>query len=262
MDFNNINDSTIFYLKFLKAIFLTENLTELLKLAENLEIDYKSIDLLKMLRDFVRPQTQKHSLPSNVAENLYTFVNISRFSYTPEDKKERFEISNDIIGMLNGSKYNPELPLYQSLIASYFPNVKEAFNQGLAYRENPEVIKAELAAITEIEYIILYSHSDIVSIDEFIEDACEDLLLSSVYLFAIDHLLRENPNLLNDKKFMHRVRFILTNNELLLKQYNGALDEECFFDLDEDDEQTIKDEKFWKLHNKVKKKVMTRRKDS
>ena len=100
MDFNNINDSTIFYLKFLKAIFLTENLTELLKLAENLEIDYKSIDLLKMLRDFVRPQTQKHSLPSNVAENLYTFVNISRFSYTPEDKKERFEISNDIITKL------------------------------------------------------------------------------------------------------------------------------------------------------------------
>lgn len=261
MDFNNNTDATIFYLKFLKAIFLTENLTELLNTTEELEIDYKSIELLKMLRDFIRPQIENHSLPTNIAENLYTFVNISRFSYTEEDKKERFEVSNDIIGMLNCSKYNPELPLYQSLITSYFPNAKEAYNQLLMYRAEPSSTKAEFAAITEIEYIILYTHSNLVEIDEFIQDASEDLVLSLVYLFAIDHLLRESPMLLKDEKFLSRVRFILTNNELLLKQYHGQNDEECYFDLDETDEETIKDKKFWQLHQKIKKKI-GRRKDS
>lgn len=262
MDLNNITNATIFYLKFIKAIFLTDDLTSLLKLANELEIDYKSLELLKMLRDFVEPHTINHSLPDNVANNLYTFVNIVRFSYTPEDKKERFEISNDIIGMLNESQGKKEYPLYQSLIDSYFPKFTDALNQALTYNSDPDIIKAEIGAITELEYVVLYSHSETVDIDEFIEDLCEDLILSPVYLFAIDHLLREHPEISKDDKFMSRVRFILKNNELLLKQYHGTLDEECFFDLDEDDEATVKDKNFWKLHEKVKKKVGINKKGS
>lgn len=262
MDLNNITNATIFYLKFIKAIFLTDDLTSLLKLANELEIDYKSLELLKMLRDFVKPHTTNHSLPDNVANNIYTFVNIVRFSYTAEDKKERFEISNDIIGMLNESQGKKEYPLYQSLIASYFPKVKDAFNHSLSYINDPDVIKSEIAAITELEYIVLYSHSETLDIDEFIEDICEDLILSPVYLFAIDHLLREYPGIMKDDKFMSRIRFILKNNELLLDQYYGSLDEECFYDLDEDDEATVKDKNFWKLHEKVKKKVGINKKGS
>ena len=262
MDFNNINDSTIFYLKFIKAIFLSSNLTELLSLAEEFGIDYKSVELLKMMRDFVRPQTKEHSLPKSVADNIYSFVNISRFAYTAEDKKERFAVSNDIIGMLNGSQDKPELHLYQAAIASYFPSAKDTFFHLLAYQNNPEIIKEELAAIAGLEYIILYTHSDVVNIDKFMEEICNDLLLSSVYLVAVDHLLHEFPSMKYDKKFIDRVKFVLRNNELLLKQYNGTLDEDCMYELNEDDEDAIKDDKFWQLHQKVKRKVGIEKKDS
>lgn len=262
MNFNDINDSTIFYLKFIKAIFLSDNLTELLNLTEEFGIDYKSVELLKMMRDFVRPQTKEHSLPKSVADNIYSFVNISRFAYTAEDKKERFAVSNDIIDMLNASQDKPELHLYQAAIASYFPNVKDTFLHLLAYQNNPDLVKLELAAIAGLEYIILYTHSDVVDIDEFMEDVCEDLLLSSVYLVAVDHLLHEFPNIKYDKKFMARVKFVLRNNELLLKQYNGTLDEDCIYELSEDDDEDIKNDDFWKLHEKVKKKVGINKKGS
>ena len=132
----------------------------------------------------------------------------------------------------------------------------------LSYQNNPDLVKSELAAIAGLEYIILYTHSDVVDIDEFMEEVCEDLLLSSVYLVAVEHLLREFPNMKYDKRFMSRVRFVLRNNELLLKQYNGTLDEDCIYELNEDDEEAIKNDNFWKLHQKVKRKVGIIKKDS
>ena len=261
MDLNDTRNSTIFYLKFLKAIFVTNDLNELLRMAKELGIDYISTELLKMLRDLIIPYTQNNSLPESVYQNLYAYLNICRFEVDEVDKSERFKICNDILGYINTSKGKTPYPLYQSMINSFYPSFLERIQYHSLYLTEPTVVENILCSATELEYLILFFHSTVIEDDEF-EDISEDLILSMVYLLATDHLLCENPSLLNDQLYISRLRFVLRNNELLLQAHNGNLIEECDFELNPEDASALSDKSFWKLHNKIKKKVLKAQKDS
>lgn len=253
MDLKIERNATIFYLKFLRAIFVTNDLNELLRMARELGIDYTSLELLKMLRDLVIPHTQSNSLPEISVQNLYNYLNICRFEVDDDDKKERFEICNEILGYINSSKGKVQYPLYQSMINSFYSNFFERIKYHALFATEPEIVTPILSSATELEYLILFFHSEVIEEDEFEEDISEDLVLSLVYLLAVDHLLREYPSLLKDKLFLSRLSYILNNNELLFKEYNGSPDEDCLFELAPDDEDSLKDKKFWKLHQKSKK---------
>lgn len=262
MDLNTEYNATIFYLKFLKAVLVTKNLPDLLKMAEELGIDYKSLELLKMLRDLVSSYTKNNSLPHEVNQNLYNFINICRFEVNTDDRKERFSVCNDILGSINSSQDKEPYPLYQTMIGAYYPNLFEYFLNYALYVEEPDIIKEVLSSATELEFLILLFHSSIIEGEEFVYEISEDLILSLIYLLASDHLLREYPELLKDKLYLSRLNYILKNNEMLLEQYNGTIEEDCIFELGDGDEEMIKSKEFWKLHQKVKKKVLKAQKDS
>ena len=262
MDLNNEYNATIFYLKFLRAIFVTNDLNELLRMARELGIDYTSLELLKMLRDLVIPYTQNNSLPEVSVQNLYNYLNICRFDIDEDDKKEHFEICNEILGYLNASKDKVQYPLYQSMINSFYYNFFERIKYHALFVAEPEIVTPILSSAAELEYLALFFHSEIIEDEAFEEDISEDLILSLTYLLAIDHLIREYPSLLKDKLFLSRLSYILNNNELLLKEHNGNPNDDCLFELAPDDEAALKDKKFWKLHQKIKKKVLKAQKDS
>jgi len=262
MDLNNISNATKFYLKFLSAIFVTEDLNMLLTTAEQLGIDYSSIELLKMLKDLVVPYTLNNSLPDNVNQNIFSFVSICRDCGLEEDKKERYGICNDIIGLINSSLTKPPYPLYQAMINSYYPSFMKRFKNHISFLVEPGNIKTLMSHITEIEYLVLLFHSTTIENNDFLYLYSEDFVLSFPYLFAINHLLREEPNLLDDELFCSRLNFVLRNNEQLLKVHRGKMVEDCMFDLIPEDEETLGNKAFWKLNKQVKKKVLKVQKDS
>lgn len=256
MDLTDEKNATIFYLKFLKAIIVTQDLKSLLDMAENLGIDYTSVELLKMLEDFTRQVTASYSLPEESAHNIYSFLNICRFTCREaENQPERIELCNSIIGYLNSSKTNPPYRMYEMMINSYYVAFLDQLKFHISYALNPDAIKLLLSSVVELEYLILFMQSNLVEIDEFIEDFGEDLVLSQIYLLATDHLIREYPELLRDKTYVGRLRFVLDNNEMLLREHQGQPAEECVYELDSDDTDALEDKRFWKLHHKIKKMV-------
>lgn len=262
MDLNTEYNATVFYLKFLKAVFVTNDLNELLRMARELGIDYTSVELLKMLRDLIIPYTQNNSLPEHVNQNLYNYLNICRFEYDSEERKERFELCNEILGYINASKGKTPYPLYQSMINSYYSNFLERIKYHALFVTDPDIVTTILSSAAELEYLILFFHSTVIDKEEFEEDISEDLILSLVYLLANDHLLREDPSLLKDKLYLSRLSYVLKNNELLLQEHKGTPDEDCLFELDPEDEEALNNKKFWKLHQKIKNKVLKAQKDS
>ncbi len=254
MDLLKEKDATIFYMKFLKTILVTKDLKETLRMAQELGIDYTSVELLKMLRDLIKAYTQETSLPLEANNNIYEYLNLCRFSFD-DTHSERVELCNEIIALLNVSKGKPPYPLYPSMINSYFENFMERIHHHVLYAVNPESEELLLSSVAELEYLILFLHSTLIDDEEFAFDISEDLVLSLEYLLATNHLLREDPTLLRDKLYLSRLRYILKNNDLLLQEYQGKPDDDCIFELDDEDEAIIKDKKFWKLHTKIKKKV-------
>ena len=75
MNLNAKYNITLFNLKFLKNVFITQDLNGLLKITEELGVDYKSLYLLIMLQDLITKCTTNHSLPESVNQNLYNYIN-------------------------------------------------------------------------------------------------------------------------------------------------------------------------------------------
>lgn len=262
MDFNEVEDSTAFYLKFLKALMVSEDLPAFLQEADELGIHYQSVPLLEMLRDLVKGYTYEHSLPPQIADCIYNFVGICRFiaDTDEEDRKLRWAVCNEILGLLNESKGKEEYPFYPSLINHFYSGKLARLWNHLLYQGDSELGKQKLDTFTNLEYYILYSHTELLDEEEFLSFIC-DFLLNGSYLEIVQSLMRELPKLKQDAYFLKRVRRVLTENENLKQEYEGnPTDSE--YELDEDDDDIVKRKSFWRLHNKVKRKVASFYKDS
>lgn len=256
--------STLLYLKFLQALLVCEDLNSFLLEAEELGVDYKSIPLLEMFRDIVGAYTTDYSLPAFIENNVTGFMNISRFSMPEEDNQnrtKRFEICNQIIAHVNGSKGKSEYPFYPSLINHLYHGIISRTWNHFLYANNPDAMKKLLDSYLSIEYYILYSHTAILQDQEFMAFGC-NFLLNGAYLESIEFLLNEIPELENDPLFIKRIRKILLENENLLNEYQGNPIEGSESYLEDGDEEFVKDKYLWKLHHKVKKKVNRVQKDS
>ncbi len=259
MNLQNTRNVTIFYLKLLRAICVTKDLTDLLLKLDDLKIDYSSIELLKMLQKLIKPLTINTTLSEPIKKNLFNYINICRFVETdPEEHSERVSICNELIRMLNESENKPLFPFYKSMANKYFRRPFERVLLALDY----ESMEDMLSVAAELEFLVLYFHSDEVSELDFIEDASEELLLNNWYLLCNISILSEFPELLCDRKYVSRIKFILDNNEALRRQYQGYQDEDCLFDLDQDDKEIIENKSFWKNQKRLRKMLKRKEKDS
>lgn len=264
MDYTKEADSTMFYLKFLQALMVCDNMREFLEEAKELGIHYTSIAVLQTFKEIVDAYTSSWSLPSNISRNVIDYVSVCRFRSDEETKEEtakRFDVCNDIINAINSSQGKPLYPFYTTIINQvYHGFVSKALNH-IAYARNPEWMEEFLNSLLSLEYYVLYSHSHLLQDSEFMEFGCS-FLLNGTYLEAVDFLLRDIPELSNDPIFLRRIRKVLTENENLLSEYNGNPIDGSDSYLEDDDTEFVADKDFWKLHDKVKKKVERYQKDS
>lgn len=263
MDYNNVTDSTIFYLKFLQALLICDDLKEFLKEAEELEIDYTSIPLIEIFRDLIKAYTLNNSLPETISRNVIEYVNVCRFHSDTETKEEtskRFSVCNDIINYMNISKDKPEYPFYPSLINHLYRGLFRPWNHFL-YANNPEGMQQLLNSYLSLEYYVLYSHTELLGDIDFMAFGCS-FLLNGAYLESVEFLLQDIPTLANDPTFLRRIRKILKENENLLKEYQGNPVASSDSYLEDEDTEYVTDKYFWRLHNKVKKKIEKCSKDS
>ncbi len=264
MNYMDTKDSTIFYLKFLQALMVCDNIPDFLKEAEELELNYTSLALLETFRDIINAYTSSWSLLSNITRNIFDYISFCRYQSdeeTKEETKKRYALCNDIINALNTSKDKEEYPFYPNLINKIYRNFIPRMINHAAYASNPSGMQEFLNSFLIIEYYVLYSHSHLLEDTEFMAFGCS-FLLNGTYLEAIDFLLDEIPELASDTIFLKRIRKILTENENLLSEYEGKPVPGSDSYLEDDDEQYVSDKSFWKLHNKVKKKIVRYQKDS
>jgi len=264
MNYKKTADANIFYLKFLQALMVCDNVNDFLREAKELGIHYDSIPLLEIFKDIVGAYTSSWSLPSHITKNIFDYIGVCRYHSDEETKEEtsrRFELCNDIINDLNTSKTKPLYPFYPNLIDKIYRSFVARMINHVAYNTNPIGMQEFLDSFVSIEYYVLFSHSHLLEDSEFMQFGCS-FLLNGTYLEAIDFLIREIPELANDAIFLKRTRKILTENENLLSEYEGNPVSSSDSYLEEDDTEYVTDKSFWKLHNKVKKNIARYQKDS
>ena len=254
MNFERTEDCTIFYLKFLQTMLCQEDISAFLKEVEEFGVSTSSIALLELLKELIYQYTQSTSLPEEVVKNVYYFVNEHRFQEEQEGRKERCEVCNEIINLLNRSTSFPAFPFYQSLVNRYYTSPLQRLNEHLSLITEPGRVKRDMSNFTAYEYLIFLSHTYLVSEEEF--------LLNDVYLVCIPILLSEIPKLKDDVVFQRRVNYVLKCNEALSAIEKGAEDEAFPYELDAGDEAILHNKMFWKLHRKLKTKMKRYRKDS
>ncbi len=265
MDYTRPEDCTIFYLKFLQALFCQKDIVDFLEEAKELGIHTTSIPLLEITRDLVKAYTKGYSLPEEISYNIFYFVQEGRFAQEEEDsleeKKVRCDVCNEIISAINSSKGKREYPFFPALINHFYINLVERTLSHAAYNQNPESLKDFLRDCTSIEYYILFSHTSLVEEKDFMSYGW-NFLLNDVYLHCVQLLLRDIPLLRKDETFLGRVSVILDYNDALKREADGHPDENCDCTLEEDDSEIVNSKAFWKLQKKLKQKVLRYQKDS
>ena len=264
MDYNTVEDATLFYLKFLQNVMIQEDLGDFLDEAEELGIQYTTLPFLELTRDLVKAYTKHTRLPLKINDNLFYFVGKCRFiseKETSSNRKRRFQLCNEIVEAIHDSSFKPQYPFYQSL-ANYFylnPVERALYCARLSLEE--EGAKQQIRALAGSEYYILYSQSTLVTEEEFIEFAV-NYLLNFGYLRVVRNLLQKIPKLRHDEVFLTRTKKVLDLNDQLLEEAKGNPILECECTLEEDDKEIVENKSFWKLQEKVKRKVANYQKDS
>ncbi len=260
-----LENNTLVCLKFIQSMLVQQDVKEFLEEAKNEEFDYTSIAMLQLTRDYVKALTMDYSLPDDVKYNVESYVSTCRFEVfnqeeSEDERKKRFEISNDIVCLIHGSYGKEPYPYFPSLINHFYPHSFSRTLMHLQYLSNTDIIKEQLCMLTTLEYYILLSHL-ILEDEEFMEIGVAFLLQDS-YFIGVTALLDSYPYLEDNPTFLKRVKKILTYNEELLAIYHGAPEESSDYYLEESDMDIVGDRRFWKQHQKLKKKMAKLKKGS
>ena len=233
MNYDNEKDCTIFYLKFIQAMMCQTDLDDFLKEADELGIHYTSLPVLEMMRDLVKAYSNGYSLPKEIKDNIFSYLQRARYvqeEESLENHAKRFSLCNDIIRVLHDSMRSPEYPFYVSFIRRFYPNPIKSLIMQLRSITDPEEGKEIVRTFAATEYYILYSHSSLLSDEEFMGVGA-NFLLNGAYLMCIENLLKQYPELGESPLFLERTSKILDYNDALMDEYQGKpnSDADCIF---------------------------------
>lgn len=186
--------------------------------------DPKSFDLMimKSLRNVVEYNTQENNLSESVKDNIRKFLLQAR-EYKDEYRKERINIINEIIGLLNTQEKDDSLIFYRM----------QLYDRTKVFRYLFQASKEEI--IKEIDNVhdsicydlfVLVSHSTDVSDEEFVKEYLPELKASDLYYESLNMILRENPIVFKDQLFYNRMMCVLEYNNIIhqeLINYNEKL---------------------------------------
>ena len=178
--------------------------------------------IIESLKNIVEYNTKENNLSESVKDNIRSFLLQAR-EYEDEHRKERINIINEIIGLLNTQEKDDSLIFYRMQLYDRTKDFKFLFQA-----PKSEIIKEIDNVHDSICYdlFVLVSHSTDVSDEEFIKEYLPELKASDLYYESLNIILRENPIVFKDQLFYNRMMCVfeyknITYQELV--KYNEKL---------------------------------------
>lgn len=180
---------------------------------------YFDITVMEYLREIIDAFTKENLISKQVENNIKNYLLEAR-DYKDKNRKERIDIINDIIGMLNMQKYDHSLVFYAEQLCirrntkRYLtkPNIEEIYSQ---INKVHESIKCD--------YLIIGTHLDTVSDELFHKHFFEKFVNSDVYFESINMLLDQMPQLFNNSTFYNRIMTVLET-----KKFFGSIESDFY----------------------------------
>lgn len=175
--------------------------------------------ILESLKNLVEAHVQNGDLSKSVIANINNYLQQARY-YDDDKRIERINIINEIIILMNNQKHDDLLMFYRMQLMF---RRKDFY---YAIKCPNQSIKAEMNDVHEsicYDLVVLDSHSESVSDEEFTSTYLPDLVNNQYYYESLNMILRENPKVFRNKVFYDRMMCILNlnkelnNNEKLVK---------------------------------------------
>jgi len=178
--------------------------------------------IMESLKNVVEDNTRENNFSESVKDNIKKFLMQAR-EYKDNHRKERINIINEIIGLLNTQEKDDSLIFYRMQL---YDRTKIF---GYLFQAPKEEIIKEIDNVHDsicYDLAVLVSHSTDVSDEEFAKEYLPELKASDLYYESLNMILRENPIVFKDQLFYNRMMCVLEYNNIIhqeLINYNEKL---------------------------------------
>lgn len=188
---------------------------------DNSQTVYKSIpwlydiDVLSVLKYIVEVYSEQKCLAPNIKNNIYNILVDGR-NINDENYKERIELINETIHILNASKDDQVMLFYLGEVYNRRNHSKEIKKWTL------DNLKSEIPYIEESicnDFNLIGSHSESTSEEEFMNYYLPVFIDNEYYYESLNTVLRECPSLFKNKLFIKRVKQVLSSNKTIHKDF-------------------------------------------
>lgn len=167
--------------------------------------------ILECLKSVVEARVKDGDLSKAVIDNINNYLQQAR-DYQDEKIIERIKLINEIIIMMNSQKYDDLLIFYRMQL------IYRRRDFYYAIKCTKDEIKSEMDNVHEsicYDLVVLESHSENVSDEEFANEYLPDLVNNQFYYESLNIMLKENPKVFRNKIFYDRMMSVLSLNEQL-----------------------------------------------
>lgn len=169
--------------------------------------------IIESLKNIVEFHSRNNDLSKDVINNINKFLMQAR-EYKDEKRKERIELVNDIIRIMNNQEKDRSLIFYRIQLYDRTNNFKYLFKA-----KDAEIID-EISNVHDSicnDFFVLVSHTDDVDDITFVNEFLPDLKECELYYQSLNMMLKENPIVFRDQTFYNRMICVLQSNSLLNK---------------------------------------------
>lgn len=208
---DNFDYSNYSLFKVNEMITVEKDITDIIKESP----EFSSIWFLEQFLSFVEQLSSGNILVGDMKRNILNYVNsvldMEFDNDTKENKVKRIDLINKIIRTLNNQIKDKSIDFYRvemykrSNCKSYLNSFKIDDNEILAEKE-------ALFASIKFERIILYTHSNEVSDQDFVDKYLFEIVDNNMYYAAINCMLMECPEVFLDKIFYDRFLTVMDIN--------------------------------------------------
>lgn len=186
------------------------------------DLIYYDLVIMDYFKEVVKELTKNNYLSKKVKDNIKCYLLKAR-DYKDEDRKDRIDIINDILSLLNSQEKDNSLVFY---VTELYKRTKD---KKYIYLSSKSDIINEVDRIHEsivCDYLILTTHNVSTSEEDFHNNFLEKFVCSKVYIESINTLLNEMPQLFNNKIFYKRVMDVLEMKQFFAQEKPTKLEKE------------------------------------
>jgi len=177
---------------------------------ENKE-DIFDLVFMRSFLNVVKYYVDNNSFSEKIKDNIRNYLFKAR-EYKDNNRDKRIDIINEIIITLNNQKEDNSLGFYRLELYKRRRDLK------FAIKADNDTIKKEIDAIHDSicgDLYVIYTHSDSISDQKFINEHLPNLSNSAMYYESINALIMDYPYIFKDRIFYNRMMCVLNlNNEL------------------------------------------------